>query len=57
MIFRGGFGALRRFIAFFLSSHSLLAFGLRPHVSDVREAPDLEFRIAQPLADRPAAAT
>ena len=42
---RGGFGALRRFIAFFVSSRTVLALGLRPQIGDVRKAPDLELRM------------
>ena len=49
-ILRGGFEALRRFIAFFVSGWTLIAFRLRPQVGDMREAPDIEFRVAEPLA-------
>ena len=52
-ILRGGFEALRRFIAFFVSGRILIAFRLRPQVGDMREAPDVEFRVAERFARGP----
>ena len=49
-ILRGGFEALRRFIAFFVSRPTLIAFRLRPQVRDMREAPDFELRVTESLA-------
>ena len=53
-ILRGGFETLRRFVAFFfVSGRTLIAFRLRPQVGDMREAPDFEFRVAEPIARGP----
>ena len=45
-ILRGDFEAFRRFIAFLVSGRILIAFRLPPQVGDMREAPDIEFRVA-----------
>ena len=52
-ILRGGFETLRRFIAFFVSGRTLIAFRLRPQVGAMREAPDFEVRVAEPIARGP----
>ena len=41
---------LRRFIAFFISGRTLIAFRLRPQVGDMRGAPDVELGVAEPFA-------
>ena len=53
----GGFGTLRRSIAFFISQQTVIAFCLRTQVEDMRKAPNLELRVAEPIARRPVSET